>query len=147
MLELINMCYEVAGVRITIPEGYEIQILGDAVSDNMLIIKPVNQNYMISYDVEYDCPDTKESFTETQENLYEKTFPIEEITLNGLSGYQSTYGDSTEQCYDARFLLKKTDTGNTVFSLMVYTPNNDIEEIKASENFKKLLNGIQKIEY
>ena len=40
--------------------------------------------------------------------------------------------------------FNKTEDGDTEFVFVLWTENNDIEDIKASPDFKKLLNGIRK---
>ncbi len=147
MLKLINLCYELAGLYITVPEGYEVEsILEKYFSDNALMIKHADKDYTIVYYVEDDCPATKANIIDTQKRLLGKVYPIYEITVNGLFGYQTTYDTKKQQCFEARFPLKKTDTGNTEFVFMIFTVNNDIDEIKASDDFQKLLNGIRKKE-
>lgn len=148
MLKLINMCYEVAGLYITIPEGFEVEFIREKfLNDDMLMIKPANKNYTIYYDVEYDCSDAKEHMIETQKRMFKKVYPIEEITVNGLPGYQTTYNTKKQQCHEVRLLVEKSDTGDTEFLMIIFSGNNDIEEIKASDEFKKLLNGIRRKGY
>ena len=49
-----------------------------------------------------------------------------------------------EQYYVVRFIVEKTENGNTEFELSVLTYNGDIEEIKASSELKELMDRIKK---
>ncbi len=112
--------------------------------DGGLAFYAIDGSHTVIYEILHDGKGTKKTLLETQKEDYGKNWEIEDIELNGLKGHCSTYGESYIQFYEARFLLGETEKGCTEFAFVVYTRNHDIEEIKASDHFKKLLNGIRK---
>ena len=72
---------------------------------------------------------------------------MEEIEINGLKGHYSIYRFDDKQYYKARFLIGETEKKITQFVFTLWTKNDDIKEIKASPEFKKLLGGIRKKDF
>lgn len=71
--------------------------------------------------------------------------PIEEFQNNSLKGHHGTYGSERNQYYEIRFLIDGTESDNIQFVFYIRTQNHDIEKIKSSLDFKKLLSSIRKV--
>lgn len=144
MIILKNFCFETAGINITIPDGYLLDTSGNYIGEDVINIESADGDYNVVYNVDYNFSGTKESLTEMQQETFHKVQLIEEIETNGLKGHKSTYGNEKNQYFEARFLIDESDEGTTELSIVIETSNNDIEKIKASPEFKELLDGIQR---
>lgn len=148
MFLLKNECsFELNGISITVPSNYYIDGSPEDVLENKLSFYPLNKSFEVSYEVVEWDKGTKESILEYERGYksFNKFPPIEEFENNGLKGHHATYGNQINQYYEARFLLEGTDIDNIQFVFYIRTENQDIEEIKSSGEFEKLLNGVRKI--
>lgn len=148
MFLLKNECsFELNGIRITVPSNYYIDGSPDYLHENKLSFYPLDKSFEASYEVVEWEKGTKESFLEYARGgkSYNDFPPIEEFENNGLNGHHATYGDHKNQYYEARFLLDGTESHNIQLVFFIRTENQDIEEIKSSVEFKKLLNNVRKV--
>ena len=144
MFLIRNLKFEVCGVSVEIPEDISIILDTDWTDENSLAFQHRDGKYNFNYEIIRNCMGTKEELIDSQQEICYETFPVEEIELNGLKGHHSTYSTNREQYYEARFSIDKSEDGNTEFVFVLWTKNNDIEKIKASSEFKKLLCGIRR---
>ena len=137
-----KFCFEIDGII----EDISAVLDTDWTDENSLAFQygDGRYRYKFNYEIIRNCMGTKEALIDSQQEICYKIFPIEEIKLNGLKGHHSTYSTNREQYYEARFLIDKTKDGDTEFVFILWTENNDIEDIKASPDFKKLLHAIRK---
>lgn len=144
-----NGCtFELNGVEITVPDNFYIDGSPDDLSEEWLTFMPLDKSFSVRYEMNYNCRGTKEELYDFQFDDVDPDkplSPIEKIEHNGLTGHQLTYKNECWQSYKVRFLLDKTDEGSTEFAISVNTDNLDIDKIKASPIFKRLLDGIRKI--
>lgn len=151
MFILSKTChFECNGVIVSVPENYYVYAGPEFIDeDNMLMFKPLDDRYCVIYQVWKHCSGTRESIleflTEDADIGKDIQYPhIEEIENNGLKGHHYICRFENEQYYEARFLIEETDKGCTQFVFCVTTTDYDIEKIKASPEFKVLLDGIRK---
>ena len=143
MFLIRNLKFEVCGVSVEIPEEISIILDTDWTDENSLVFNH-SGGYTFAYEISHNGTDTRTSLVESIKEISEVPFSVEPIGLNGLEGHHSTYADGSEQYYEARFLAAQTESGSTELTFVLWTKNNDIEEIKASHEFKKLLCGIRR---
>ena len=144
MFLLRNLKFEVCGVSVEIPEEIGAVFYSDWTDENSLVFNHSGGGYTFAYEISHNGTDTRTSLVESIKEISEVPFSVEPIGLNGLEGHHSTYADGREQYYEARFLAAQTESGSTELTFVLWTKNNDIEEIKASHEFKKLLCGIRR---
>ena len=144
MFLIKKLCFEIGGISAEISEDISAVLDTDWTDGNSLVFKRSDGRYSFNYEISRNCMGTKEALIDSQQEICYKIFPVGEIELNGLKGHHSTYSTNREQYFEARFLIDKTEGGDTEFVFVLWTENNDIEDIKASPDFKKLLNGIRK---
>ena len=150
MFLIRNLKFEVCGVSVEIPEEVGAVLNTEWTDKNSLIFNHKDDRYKFAYEISNKGTYTRKSLVESIREISDERFPIEPIELNGLEGHHSTYcndSDKEEQYYEARFLAKQRLDGCTEFVFIIWTKNNDIEEIKASPEFKKLLGGIRKKDF
>lgn len=144
MFLIRNLKFEVCGVSVEIPEEIDAVFYSDWTDENSLVFNHSGGGYTFAYEISHNGTDTRTSLVESIKEISEVPFSVEPIGLNGLEGHHSTYADGREQYYEARFLAAQTESGSTELTFVLWTKNNDIEEIKASHEFKKLLCGIRR---
>ncbi len=144
MFLIRNLKFEVCGVSVEIPEEIGAVFYSDWTDENSLVFNHSGGGYTFAYEISHNGTDTRTSLVESIKEISEVPFSVEPIGLNGLEGHHSTYADGREQYYEARFLAAQTESGSTELTFVLWTKNNDIEEIKASHEFKKLLCGIRR---
>ena len=144
MFLIRNIIFEVCGVSVEIPEEIGAVFYSDWTDENSLVFNHSGGGYTFAYEISHNGTDTRTSLVESIKEISEVPFSVEPIGLNGLEGHHSTYADGREQYYEARFLAAQTESGSTELTFVLWTKNNDIEEIKASYEFKKLLCGIRR---
>ena len=144
MFLIRNLKFEVCGVSVEIPEEIGAVFYSDWTDENSLVFNHSGGGYTFAYEISHNGTDTRTSLVESIKEISEVPFSVEPIGLNGLEGHHSTYADGREQYYEARFLAAQTESGSTEFTFVLWTKNNDIEKIKASYEFKKLLCGIRR---
>ena len=144
MFFIRNLKFEVCGVSVEIPEEIGAVFYSDWTDENSLVFNHSGGGYTFAYEISHNGTDTRTSLVESIKEISEVPFSVEPIGLNGLEGHHSTYADGREQYYEARFLAAQTESGSTELTFVLWTKNNDIEEIKASYEFKKLLCGIRR---
>ena len=144
MFLIRNLKFEVCGVSVEIPEEIGAVFYSDWTDENSLVFNHSGGGYTFAYEISHNGTDTRTSLVESIKEISEVPFSVEPIGLNGLEGHHSTYADGREQYYEARFLAAQTESGSTELTFVLWTENNDIEEIKASPEFKKLLCGIRR---
>ena len=144
MFLIRNLKFEVCGVSVEIPEEIGAVFYSDWTDENSLVFNHSGGGYTFAYEISHNGTDTRTSLVESIKEISEVPFSVEPIGLNGLEGHHSTYADGREQYYEARFLAAQTESGSTELTFVLWTKNNDIEEIKASYEFKKLLCGIRR---
>ncbi len=144
MFTIKKMGFEVQNLKVEIPEDIGVYLdTNYSIGDYSFSFMSAKDGYRIDYDLAENRLGTKEEFLEYQTNLAERAFPIEEIEINGFNGYHSTFYTKKEQHYEIRFLIDETEDGYNEFRFAL-TAENNIEDIKSSETFKKFLNGISK---
>ena len=144
MFLIRNLKFEVCGVSVEIPEEIGAVFYSDWTDENSLVFNHSGGGYTFAYEISHNGTDTRTSLVESIKEISEVPFSVEPIGLNGLEGHHSTYADGREQYYEARFLAAQTESGSTELTFVLWTKNNDIEKIKASYEFKKLLCGIRR---
>ena len=144
MFLIRNLKFEVCGVSVEIPEEIGAVFYSDWTDENSLVFNHSGGGYTFAYEISHNGTDTRTSLVESIKEISEVPFSVKPIGLNGLEGHHSTYADGREQYYEARFLAAQTESGSTGLTFVLWTKNNDIEEIKASHEFKKLLCGIRR---
>ena len=144
MFLIRNLKFEVCGVSVEIPEELGAVFYSDWTDENSLVFNHSGGGYTFAYEISHNGTDTRTSLVESIKEISEVPFSVEPIGLNGLEGHHSTYAGGSEQYYEARFLAAQTESGSTELTFVLWTKNNDIEEIKASHEFKKLLCGIRR---
>ena len=144
MFLIRNLKFEVCGVSVEIPEEIGAVFYSDWTDENSLVFNHSGGGYTFAYEISHNGTDTRTSLVESIKEISEVPFSVEPIGLNGLEGHHSTYADGREQYYEARFLAAQTESGSPELTFVLWTKNNDIEEIKASHEFKKLLCGIRR---
>ena len=145
MFLIKKLCFEIEGVSAEIPEDISAVLDTDWTDENSLVFNHSSGGYTFAYEISYNnSTDTRTSLVESIKEISEYPFSVEPFGLNGLKGHHSTYADGREQYYEARFLAAQTESGSTGLTFVLWTKNNDIEEIKASHEFKKLLCGIRR---
>ena len=144
MFLIRNLKFEVCGVSVEIPEEIGAVFYSDWTDENSLVFNHSGGGYTFAYEISHNGTDTRTSLVESIKEISEVPFSVKPIGLNGLEGHHSTYADGREQYYEARFLAAQTESGSTELTFVLWTKNNDIEEIKASHEFKKLLCGIRR---
>ena len=145
MFLIKKLCFEIEGVSAEIPEDISAVLDTDWTDENSLVFNHSSGGYTFAYEISYNnSTDTRTSLVESIKEISEVPFSVEPLGLNGLKGHHSTYADGREQYYEARFLAAQTESGSKELTFVLWTKNNDIEEIKASYEFKKLLCGIRR---
>ena len=144
MFLIRNLKFEVCGVSVEIPEEIGAVFYSDWTDENSLVFNHSGGGYTFAYEISHNGTDTRTSLVESIKEISEVPFSVKPIGLNGLEGHHSTYADGREQYYEARFLAAQTESGSTELTFVLWTKNNDIEKIKASSEFKKLLCGIRR---
>ena len=145
MFLIKKLCFEIEGVSAEIPEEIGAVFNSDWTDENSIVFNHSGGGYTFAYEISYNnSTDTRTSLVESIKEISEVSFSVEPFGLNGLEGHHSTYAGGSEQYYEARFLAAQTESGSTELTFVLWTKNNDIEEIKASPEFKKLLHGIRK---
>ena len=145
MFLIRNLKFETCGVSVEIPEEIGAVFNSDWTDENSLVFNRSGGGYTFAYEISYNnSTDTRTSLVESIKEISEYPFSVEPFGLNGLEGHHSTYAGGSEQYYEARFLAAQTESGSTELTFVLWTENNDIEEIKASYEFKKLLCGIRR---
>lgn len=145
MFLIKKLCLEIEGVSVEIPEEIGAVFNSDWTDENSIVFNHSGGGYTFAYEISYNnSTDTRTSLVESIKEISEVSFSVEPFGLNGLEGHHSTYAGGSEQYYEARFLAAQTESGSTELTFVLWTKNNDIEEIKASYEFKKLLCGIRK---
>ena len=145
MFLIKKLCLEIEGVSVEIPEEIGAVFNSDWTDENSIVFNHSGGGYTFAYEISYNnSTDTRTSLVESIKEISEVSFSVEPFGLNGLEGHHSTYAGGSEQYYEARFLAAQTESGSTELTFVLWTKNNDIEEIKASPEFKKLLYGIRK---
>lgn len=145
MFLIKKLCLEIEGVSVEIPEEIGAVFNSDWTDENSIVFNHSGGGYTFAYEISYNnSTDTRTSLVESIKEISEVSFSVEPFGLNGLEGHHSTYAGGSEQYYEARFLAAQTESGSTELTFVLWTKNNDIEEIKASPEFKKLLHGIRK---
>ena len=144
MFLIKKLCFEIEGVSVEIPEEIGAVFNSDWTDENSIVFNHSGGGYTFAYEISHNGTDTRKSLVESIKEISEYPFSVEPFGLNGLKGHHSTYSTNREQYFEARFLIDKTEDGDTEFVFVLWTENNDIEDIKASPDFKKLLNGIRK---
>ena len=145
MFLIKNLAFEVCGVSVEITEEIGAVLNTDRTDENSLVFNNSDGGYTFAYEISRKGTYTRKSLIESISEVSDEPFSIEPIELNGLKGHHSTYIGGREQYYEARFVAEQTESGGTEFVFILWTENNDIEAIKASPDFKKLLGGIRKI--
>ena len=145
MFFIKKLCFEIEGVSVEIPEEIGAVFNSDWTDENSIVFNHSGGGYTFAYEISYNnSTDTRTSLVESIKEISEYPFSVEPFGLNGLEGHHSTYVGGSEQYYEARFLAAQTESGSTELTFVLWTKNNDIEEIKASHEFKKLLCGIRR---
>ena len=144
MFLIRNLKFETCGVSVEIPEEIGAVFNSDWTDENSLVFNHSGGGYTFAYEISHNGTDTRTSLVESIKEISEYPFSVEPFGLNGLEGHHSTYAGGSEQYYEARFLAAQTESGSTELTFVLWTENNDIEEIKASPDFKKLLCGIRR---
>ena len=145
MFFIKKLCFEIEGVSVEIPEEIGAVFNSDWTDENSIVFNRSGGGYTFAYEISYNnSTDTRTSLVESIKEISEYPFSVEPFGLNGLEGHHSTYAGGSEQYYEARFLAAQTESGSTELTFVLWTKNNDIEEIKASPDFKKLLCGIRR---
>ena len=129
--------FETYGVTVEIPEDLSDFFYVYWLDECSFAFRCIAYRYIFSYEV---TEGKKEKLLKLQSN----SIPVEEIEINGLKGHCSIYRFDDKQYYKARFLIGETEKKITQFVFTLWTKNDDIKEIKASPEFKKLLGGIRK---
>ena len=147
MFLIRNLKFEVCGVSVEIPEEIGAVFYSDWTDENSLVFNHSGGGYTFAYEISHNGTDTRTSLVESIKEISEVPFSVEPIGLNGLEGHHSTYADGREQYYEARFLAEESEDSDAEFVFILWTKNDDIKEIKASPEFKKLLGGIRKKDF
>ena len=146
MFLIRNLNFEICGVSVEIPEEIGAVLDTNWTCENSIVFNH-SDGYTFAYEISHRGTYTIKSLIDSIKELCEQTFPIEPIILNGLKGYCSTYVGGSDQYYEARFLAEESEDGDAEFVFILWTKNDDIKEIKASPEFKKLLGGIRKKDF
>lgn len=135
-----NCWLEHSGVSFRIPKNYYF----DPEEPYYFCCMPRKKGFKVYYELCWEDIDIEQSLKEYQQETYETYAPIQKIEHNGLEGYSSTFGDIEEEIFIAIFSIvdKAEDFNRLNFSIR--TEKFNIEEIKASPEFRKLFDQIWK---
>lgn len=146
MFTVKNLSFELKDLIITVSGSFSPFSDEFDCTENSMVLQPIDEDYIVLYEIMDETDDLKKSLNEYQKNTYnyEHCSDIEEIEINGIKGYCYTYSGNVNQCFEIRLPAHKTKDGFLPLAFTVLTKNGKIETIKNKTEVKALLNGIRK---
>ena len=104
MFRYKNHRFHYENISFRIPDEFFLDANPDEDTDDYLKLVAPDESYYIDIRFEQDCMDAKSELESVLHDLNAEIFcPVAPISMNGLSGYQSTYKDKRTQYYEAWF--------------------------------------------
>ena len=131
---------ETDGVAFTVPGNTELYTM-----PRISFFRPGRVKFIVICETKQQTDDIKQTILTYYQASFDIYTPIKAIQINGLQGYEVTFGNQREDRYEAWFTIDPTEEGDNLFIFSIRTYHGDIEKVKASPMFQSLLTGIRKV--
>ena len=131
---------ETDGVAFTVPGNTELCTM-----PRISFFRPGRVKFIVVCETKRQPGDIKQTMLSYYQAPFDLYTPIKAIQINGLQGYEVTFGNQREDRYEAWFTIGPTEEGDNLFVFSIRTYHGDIEKVKASPMFQSLLTGIRKV--
>ena len=131
---------ETDGVAFTVPGNTELCTM-----PRFVCFRPGRVKFIVVCETKRQTGDIKQTILHYYQGPFDIYEPIKAIQINGLHGYEVTFGNLREDRYEAWFSIDPTEEGDNLFVFSIRTYHDDIEKVKASPMFQSLLTGIRKV--
>ena len=131
---------ETDGVAFTVPGHTELFTF-----PKLTLFRPGRVKFIVVCETKRQTGDIKQTILHYYQGPFDIYEPIKAIQINGLHGYEVTFGNLREDRYEAWFSIDPTEEGDNLFVFSIRTYHDDIEKVKALPMFQSLLTGIRKV--
>lgn len=137
----------IAGASFALAEGMYLNTMPDIEESNCILFESSDNNYTVELRAEQSDAGAKAELNNVLHSDDSDMAVIENITpvtLNGLTGYYSTYGTQKHEYYEAIFDLDRNNDDMDIFAILVTAKSEfGIKKALESEAVKRCMNSVR----